>query len=271
MSNEKYLTAGQFANICGVPKHVLFHYDTIGLLHPARTSGNGYRYYSYHQYDTFRAILNLKKMGMSLKDIKVYLEKRTPQLFLNLLDDKFSEVDKEIEKLRSLKRMMQSMKETTLAAVAHNLEDIFVKEYPSQLLLCSSDLENTNSQSFATYMLEYIHFCQEHAIFIQESVGSMQRIENVQNEIYTNFSYLYIKIHRKIKNNLHIRPQGNYLCAWHKGSYATLYRTYKKLFAYANTHTISLGTFAYEEFLIAEIAQKNYDQYITYIMLEIKE
>ena len=32
MKEKKYLTAGQFAKICGVEKHVLFHYDEIGLL-----------------------------------------------------------------------------------------------------------------------------------------------------------------------------------------------------------------------------------------------
>lgn len=31
---KKYLTAGQFAKICSVEKHVLFHYDEIGLFKP---------------------------------------------------------------------------------------------------------------------------------------------------------------------------------------------------------------------------------------------
>ena len=52
-------------------------------------------------------------MGMPLKDIKVYLEQRSPGLFLQLLEDKFDEVDREIEKLLALKRMMVYMKEST--------------------------------------------------------------------------------------------------------------------------------------------------------------
>ena len=113
MKKEKYLTAGQFAKICGVPKHVLFHYDDIGLFQPIYVNEHGYRYYSYHQYDTFSAILNLKKIGMSLKDIQSFLQQRDPHLFLGLLDEKFEEVDREIQQLLSLKKMMNSRKDST--------------------------------------------------------------------------------------------------------------------------------------------------------------
>ena len=83
---KNYLTAGEFAKICGVAKHVLFHYDEIHLFQPAYRDEHGYRYYSYHQYDTFLVITNLKKMGMSLSAIRIYLKQRDPQMFLRLLD-----------------------------------------------------------------------------------------------------------------------------------------------------------------------------------------
>ena len=82
---EKYFTTGEFAKICHVEKHVLFHYDEIGLFKPAVVKENGYRYYSYHQYDTFAVIRTLKRLGTSLRDIKIYLEQRDPCLFLELL------------------------------------------------------------------------------------------------------------------------------------------------------------------------------------------
>lgn len=81
MKEKKYLTAGQFAKICGVEKHVLFHYDEIGLFQPVMVNENGYRYYSYHQYDTFSVITKLKKMGMPLKDIKVFWSSAVLQCF----------------------------------------------------------------------------------------------------------------------------------------------------------------------------------------------
>ena len=46
---EKLLTCGTFAKICGIEKHVLFHYDEIDLFKPIYVNEKGYRYYSYHQ------------------------------------------------------------------------------------------------------------------------------------------------------------------------------------------------------------------------------
>ena len=38
----KPLTTGEFAKICNVKKHTLFHYDDIGLLKPDYYDKNGY-------------------------------------------------------------------------------------------------------------------------------------------------------------------------------------------------------------------------------------
>ena len=80
---EKLFTCGAFAKICGVEKHVLFHYDEIGLFKPIYINEKGYRFYSYRQYDTFKVIIALKKLGMSLKDIQIYLDQRSKITAIN--------------------------------------------------------------------------------------------------------------------------------------------------------------------------------------------
>lgn len=49
----KPLSTGEFAKICNVKKHTLFHYDDIGLLKPDYYDENGYRFYSYSQLNLF--------------------------------------------------------------------------------------------------------------------------------------------------------------------------------------------------------------------------
>ena len=41
--DEKLYTTGQFADMCGVKKQTLFHYDDIGILKPVLVEENGYR------------------------------------------------------------------------------------------------------------------------------------------------------------------------------------------------------------------------------------
>lgn len=54
-------------------KHTLIHYDDIGLLAPAITEENGYRYYIDKQYSDFSNISQLKELGLSLKEIDEYI------------------------------------------------------------------------------------------------------------------------------------------------------------------------------------------------------
>ncbi|WP_416327341.1 MerR family transcriptional regulator [[Eubacterium] hominis] len=271
MKKDKYLTAGEFAKICDIPKHVLFHYDDIGLFQPEHKGENGYRYYSYRQYDTFAIITNLKKMGMSLQDIKVYLSKRDPQLFLSLLKDKFQEIDDLIEYLKGISHMMQWMENSTKMALSHMEDPISLCTLPQQILLCSDDLENANNKSFANFMQEYIHFIKENHIYMQQSVGNMIKVSSIQKKDYLDFSYLYTNTDAPIPSKTRIRAAGDYVCGWHHGSYDTIHETYERMLSYAMKHDIILGEFAYEEYLIADIASKDRKSYVTRILIEKKK
>jgi DNA-binding transcriptional MerR regulator len=69
-NSSNYLTTGEFAKLCRVNKRTLFHYDDIGLFRPAVTDENGYRYYSYRQFEVFLIISMLKELNVPLKAIK---------------------------------------------------------------------------------------------------------------------------------------------------------------------------------------------------------
>lgn len=268
MKKDKYLTAGEFAKICDIPKHVLFHYDEIGLFQPEFKADNGYRFYSYRQYDTFLIITNLKKMGMSLQDIKVFLSDRDPAIFLSLLSDKFQEIDELINYLKGIKHMMKWMEDSTRLALAHMEDPISVCELEEQMLLCSDDLQNASNKSFANFMLEYIQFIKENHIHVQQSVGNMIKVESIQKKDYLDFSYLYTNTDTILPAKTKLRKQGTYLCGWHHGSYDTIYQTYEKMLSYAAQNKIVLGEFAYEEYLIADTAQKDRNEYVTRIFIE---
>ena len=135
---EKLLTCGTFAKICGIEKHVLFHYDEIDLFKPIYVNEKGYRYYSYHQYDTFKVIMALKKLGMSLKDIKTYLDKRNPQLFLELLDQQEHKLIEYINELQQIHEMLKNFKTLTNDALNANYNEIKIEYLDETKLLFDS-------------------------------------------------------------------------------------------------------------------------------------
>jgi DNA-binding transcriptional MerR regulator len=68
-------TIGEFATIGRVSVRMLRHYDSIGLLAPARVDGrSGYRYYSADQLRPLNRLLALKDLGFSLDQVRQLLE-----------------------------------------------------------------------------------------------------------------------------------------------------------------------------------------------------
>ena len=266
---EKYFTTGEFAKICNVEKHILFYYDQIGLFSPVIKKDTGYRYYSYHQFDTFAVIRTLKRLGMSLQDIKVYLNHRSPSLLLNLLEEKGLILERQIEDLIGIREMISALKADVEDALGCS-EEITLVALPEEPILLSDNLENASEHSFARFMEAYVRFTNEHSVSAQESIGNILTIDAIKNRDYFNFSYLYMKIRQPVKKQPAIRKGGIYLCAYHRGDYPKLSCTYEKMLDYASFHQIPLGCFSYEEYIISDIAQKTPEDYVTRLLLETR-
>ena len=265
---EKYFTTGEFARICNVPKHVLFHYDKIGLFTPAIIKDNQYRYYSHHQYETFAIITILKNIGMSLQDIKIYLENRTPIMLIDLLNSKEIELDNQIKKLKHAKEFIKSIRSTTYDALKADVNQVSLEYFDEEILLCSDDTDNPTGKQFASYMEEYVHFYNSNYLASEDRVGAILSIEDIQNGEYTNFQYLFTRSKKRHLKNTKIKKSGYYIVAYHKGDYPLMHTAYKRALSYAKENNITLGKHAYEEYIISEIAERNSANYITMICFE---
>ena len=267
---EKLLTCGTFATICGIEKHVLFHYDEIDLFKPIYVNEKGYRYYSYHQYDTFKVIMALKKLGMSLKDIKTYLDKRNPQLFLELLNQQEHKLIEYINELQQIHEMLKNFKTLTSDALNANYNEIKIEYLDETKLLLSANSENSSSKDFSNFMNEYTSFIENNHIITGEFVGVMIEIDNIYNNQIYNYSYLFTTSNNITKHTF-IKKAGHYLCGYHHGSYDKLYDSYLRMLDYAKEHNIKLGKFAYEEYILFDVCEASKDNYLTRITMEIDE
>lgn len=263
---EKYFTTGEFAKICRVEKHVLFYYDEIGLFRPAVVTENGYRYYSYRQYDTFAVIRTLKRLGTSLRDIKVYLEHRTPRRFLELLAEKQEKLEQEIREMENTREMIRGLRYYTRCGI-EGTEEISLLNLPPEYQLRSELMEDAEERSFAAFMEEYIRFSNENHVRVQDSVGNIISVEKVRKKDYLNYAYHYMRVGEGTEKTV-LRPGGEYLCIFHKGPYRKLPETYERLLTYAKEKGIRLGKYIYEEYLISDIAQREEERYVTRLLAE---
>lgn len=268
---EKYFTTGEFAKMCNVEKHVLFHYDKIGLFCPSIVKDNKYRYYSSGQYETFSIITILKDLDMSLQDIKIYLEKRTPQLLLSLLEDKEKDIDKEIKRLKQTKKLIHSIKKTTTSTLQANINEITLQYVEAEWILCSDDVHHPRNKDFTTYREEYITFYKNSYLTNEDLVGAILSIDSLKQNDFTSFQYLFTRTKNHSLKNTKQKEAGYYIVGYHQGTYATLYQTYQRMIEYASLHHIELGQFSYEEYVISDMAEKQESNYITIVYMETKK
>ena len=270
-NKNEYLTTGEFAKFCGIPKHILFHYDQIKLFQPEIVKENGYRYYSFRQFDTFSIISALKMLGMPLKDIKKYMDERDPEKLVNLLEQKSNEVDKEIKKLKNTRREIESLKDLTLNALSVKYNIIEPAYHKSMKALCSTFMDNGNDNSYPDFLTELIAFRNNSNASMIDFLGASLTIDNIREKRFNSFSYLYTKTNNADKkNNTLVREEGWYLQVYYKGSYQNIDEMYTDIIQYAMEHQIKLGKNAYEEYLIFEIGTINRDDYVTLILVEIE-
>lgn len=124
------MTTGEFARMMRVSKDTLFHYDKIGLLKPEIVKTNGYRYYSVYQADLLEAIFMLRDLGMPLKEIQEHLAQRHPQAMERLFAEREVQIDREIEKLQSMKRWLRWNRERIQDAAEIDTAEIVIKTFP---------------------------------------------------------------------------------------------------------------------------------------------
>lgn len=96
MKNEVLFTINQFALMHHLNKRTLHYYDEIGLFSPIIKKENNYRYYSLNQSAELEYILSLKELGMSIIEIKEYLNNPNNINLINIVNKKIEELDLEL-------------------------------------------------------------------------------------------------------------------------------------------------------------------------------
>jgi DNA-binding transcriptional MerR regulator len=116
---------GEIAAACGVSIDTLRFYETKSLIRPAHTdAGSGYRYYSLENLLRLRTVLSLKEAGLSLLEIKNYLDSgRHP-------------ADKIAELIERRDRLSQAIDHLQIRSTKAGDLNVYEIELPERFCLC---------------------------------------------------------------------------------------------------------------------------------------
>ncbi|WP_324823966.1 MerR family transcriptional regulator [Sinanaerobacter sp. ZZT-01] len=265
-----YFSTGQICEIFSIPKQTLLYYDKIGLIKPDHINEkNLYRYYSIEQFSYLYLILALKTSGIELQQIKSYLNKHSTEQTFQLLSSQIQTLDTQIKKLQSAQNTFDQILNQIKYGFSYNEEKpykycYFEEIYLYALTIDDSDVTNDFSLTFSKLMHPFTddpasRKWQYGWIVSLKPSGEFKNRE------------LFLELDKPIDSpNLIIRPAGEYLSTFHKGSYDTLADTREKLLEYASEHSMTILGYLYERQLINKFITDDEHEFITEISIAVE-
>ncbi|ARW06908.1 MerR family transcriptional regulator [Bacillus atrophaeus] len=267
---KKYFTTGEFAKLCHVKKQTLFHYDEIGLLSPEIKKENGYRYYSYNQFELFQVIGLFKEVGVPLKRIKQLLKGKTPEDIVALLKEKSFEIENKIKKFKHLQTIIQTKVKLTEQALETDFSSVSFQYLEEEKFMISRNTLNLPERKYIAAISELIRYVQLHELDEGYPVGGIFAREQILKKDFYNYSHFYIKVQEGIeKINYHVRPKGLYAVGYQKGDEAE--DAYRRIIQFIEKNRMRMGEYAYEEYMLDEVVVDGLENQITKILLQVKE
>jgi DNA-binding transcriptional MerR regulator len=266
---QTHLTSGQFAKVMGISKDTLFHYDRLGILSPEFKAENGYRYYSINQMDVFKVISILKELEMPLKEIKEYLNKRSPQELIVLLGKEEAMLNSKIKQLQKMKSIISEKKRITQAATEIISTDIIIEEKKEGFLVVTEADPYTNDKSIYDSMIKHEKYLNIYSIDASHTVGWMRDTKRVLTNETFNYDYLFTRVSKKSNYSNFKREKGTYLIAYHTEGYSSVCDTYDRIISYAKDKSIELQGFFYEDVLLDDLSVRGYEEYLIEISVQI--
>lgn len=271
MNKERYISTGEFAKLAGVTKHTLFYYDEIGLFAPEIKLENGYRYYSLRQLEVFDVIHTLRELSMPLEEIKQYMNRRSPELMLEIFQKESSMLSKKIRELRKAKEWIDKKSKSIHQTLSVEL-DVVTIQYEQEQYLIWSEVGAGTDKIWAQAVGELFDYCAVNKVKSPYPIGYRQNTEDIRRGIYDNYHIFYERLDTKPgKTEYLIKPEGNYLTAYHKGSWKGFEETYQRILKAAENRRVLPGKYFYEDCLIDSLTVQKEEDYITKISCKIEE
>ncbi len=268
--DQGYLNTKDFADLVGVTKHTLFHYDQVGIFCPAHRGENGYRYYSLSQTEPFYVIQVLKELGMSLREIRSYMDSRSPGRFMALMRDQGDLIEERIQRLVAMKKLVESKMEVTSSALAADKDSIFVEMSPDRPLLVSPGFCWSDERAAFKLLMDHIRRCSDIGMALPSSIGQILDKKSVEEGRYDDYRYYYTDVGELPGKNGLLMRKGPYLVAYHCSGYLSIGEGYERLLTVVCERGLHIGDLFFEDVVLDEMSVKGYDHFMVKISVELK-
>ena len=265
---EKTYLTGEFAKLLEINKDTLLYYDKIDLFKPAGTFDNGYRYYTFEQFDQFVAIQSLRAVELPIKELKTYFDAPNVQALQQLATEQQDKVKREIQKLQDIQFFLERTIALTKELQEVSFGKVLIKQLPAEPVVYSDEKIDW-SVSMEELYEQSTSFLKKLGVKSIAAYGIAYSKEDFLNKEFGGMSYLFCHLDDP---SAKMKPAGRYAIIYHQGPYDEILQTetYNTLLAYLEQEQLALDGDIYEEYLLHSIASKDEKDYITKISVKVK-
>ena len=264
----KLYKIGEISKLYNISTDILRYYEKEGLLKPQEIRENGYRYYSAKQIWKLNTIRGLRNLGVSLREIKKYIEERSMEKSLELIDFQLGVIEEKLCELLELKKQLNSKKKYLNEVGKNNIYEKIIevillerrcyKRYSDIATGWEIDLE-LKKLTNRTDSDEGEHFARSRG-------GAILGIDEYKSGEYTKYKGTFL-IDDSGEDRL---KKGRYISLIFKGSYEGMNIHYENIKKYMGKNNLEIDGEILEIYKIDIHETDEEDEFVTEIQMPIK-
>lgn len=267
---KNYLTTGEFAKLCGINKQTLFYYDKEGIFSPDIVESNGYRYYSYTQFETFTIISMLRDLGVHIKEIKNHMDNRSPDALIELLKSRQNEIDKKIKALNWSKAYIDNKIKLTNEGKNAQIGVVLTEELPIRYMVTSDYKGKNDDKTIAKILAKHTENCNHLGLYSACPIGALIPVDGITEDSYEYSKfYTFVEVQDFSDTGL-VAPSGKHLVLYDNEGYKNIHKNCKKLLSYAESKDLELEKVFYEDVILDDLSTEGYYNYLVKLSIKIK-
>ena len=206
------------------------------------------------QIPELEAITTLTKIGVPLKDIQQYMENRSPEGLINILNDMSTQITDKIIELIKEKQLIDAKRNTTAEGLLNPFGEVFVKMLPEEYYMVEPYTEGLDAKSW--YVAEALHSLnlKNSGLISAYTVGSIWQTYYNEDISEITPEYFQIRIIEKESNKINFtKPAGKYLVLYAEGGYNASVNAHTKLIKYADEKGYKLDKYLFKDIIYDEL------------------
>ncbi|TPG69833.1 MerR family transcriptional regulator [Brevibacillus laterosporus] len=267
-------TIGKMARMHRIAESTLRYYDEKGIFQPKTIDQKTqYRYYTIDQFSTLTSIKFFRHLGIPLLEIKRFMDERTPDLALDILEKQSESLKQKQQEIAYMLNRLESKITTIKQGVDKVDTTVVFKDLPKRYIhsmVVEADLTDEDWE-YHLHVLQSDLQLLEVSLFAGDIGTSVSKSSILKGE-YQDYNSLFIMIDDLPveKERYPSIPAGLYACTMHYGSYEQLGQSYERLLLAIRERHYEITGKSYELGIVDLAITSESDEFVTEIQIPVQ-